>query len=238
MPSREHSGSASGANAIITLDNVAMEYDPGKEILRGVSFSIPAGSFHFLTGPSGAGKSSLLSLLGLSHGVSRGKLEMFGRDVTHLPREELPLLRRRIGMVFQDFRLLNHLTVAENIALPLKVIGEKRSEIMARVEELLHWVELDAYANAMPESLSGGEKQRVAIARAVITQPDLILADEPTGNLDPALSRKFLYLFEALHKLGTTIIFATHDESLLSQSRHPTLQLETGKVKIAQAKAA
>lgn len=213
---------------MIALEHVGLEYTPGQEILKDVSLELTPRSFHFLAGPSGVGKSSLLSLLWLQRRATRGHIHMFGEDVTHKPREELPKLRRRIGIVLQDYRLLDHLTIAENVGLPLKVAGESKQEIADKVRELLTWIGLAECHDARPHTLSGGQKQRAAIARAVITKPDLLLADEPTGNLDPALSLKLMYLFEALNQTGTTILFATHDEHLISQFRYPTLRLQDG----------
>lgn len=215
---------------LVSLEHVAMEYQPGREILRDVSLTLDPGSFHFLAGASGAGKSSLLSLLWLQRRAARGRIRMFGADVTHTPREELPVLRRRVGIVLQDYYLLNHLTVAENVALPLKVAGEPQSEIDAKVAELLEWIGLSEYRNTRPQMLSGGEKQRAAIARAVVTKPDLLLADEPTGNLDSSLSLKFMYLFEALNQTGTTVLLATHDDHLVSMFDYPVIRIKDGKL--------
>ena len=215
---------------MITLNNVALEYTPSQPVLKDVSFSLPRGSFHFLTGASGAGKSTLLSLLSLRLRATRGRLHMFDEDVTFLSRELLPRYRRRIGIVQQDFGLLEHLTVAQNVALPLKIAGESPSHIMPKVKELLEWVELKDYYDAKPSILSGGQKQRVGIARAVINKPDVLLADEPTGNLDSDLAVKFMYLFEALNQWGTTILFATHDEHLISKFNYPVLKLRHGRV--------
>ncbi|MFO0069115.1 MAG: cell division ATP-binding protein FtsE, partial [Alphaproteobacteria bacterium] len=164
----------------------------------------------------------------LSQRPTSGSLELFGEDVTELTRDSLPLMRRKIGTVFQDYQLLNHLTVAQNVALPLKIMGEATEEIEEKVTELLAWIGLDGYADIRPPLLSGGQKQRVAIARAVINKPLLILADEPTGNLDHELSMKLMYLFKSLNKVGTTIVFATHDESLMASFDYPVLYLRDG----------
>lgn len=215
---------------MITLEHVAMEYTPGHEILADVSMELEPGSFHFLTGPSGAGKSTLLSLLWLQQRASKGLIYMFDEDITHMPREELPRLRRRIGIVLQDYRLLDHLTVGENVGLPLKVAGETPQQIEDKVKELLSWIGLADYYGAKPSTLSGGQKQRAAIARAVITKPDILLADEPTGNLDPELAERSMYLFEALNKTGTTVLFATHDQHLISMFDYPVLRLKDGKL--------
>jgi len=215
---------------MIALEHVAMEYLPGQEILKDVSLELAPGSFHFLTGASGAGKSTLLSLLSLQHRASKGHVHMFGQDITNLPRTAMPKLRRRVGMVLQDYRLLDHLTIAENVGLPLKVAGETQEVIDANVRELLEWVGLEGYHDARPATLSGGQKQRAAIARAVITKPDLLLADEPTGNLDSELSLRFMYLFEALNKTGTSVVFATHDDQLISLFNYPVLRLKDGRL--------
>ncbi len=215
---------------MITCYNLSLEYTPGQRVLRDVSLKIPRGSFHFLTGASGAGKSSLLNVLSLAIRPSKGRLKLFGEDVTELPRRDLIPLRRKIGTVFQDFQLLDHLTVSQNIGLPLKMIGEDEAEISSRVTEMLEWIGLSKYKDVRPALLSGGEKQRVAIARAVINNPPLLIADEPSGNLDPRLSKRFMYLFESLNKMGTTVIFATHDEGLLKSFDYPTLSLHDGTV--------
>jgi len=215
-------------NQLVALQHVAMEYLPGRPVLRDVSLNLAKGSFHFLTGPSGAGKSSLLSLLSLQHRASRGMITMFDKNVTTMPREELPKLRRRVGLVLQDYGLLPHLTIAQNVALPLKIAGEPEDQIDEKVRELLAWIELEPYHDVRPPLLSGGQKQRAAIARAVITKPDLLLADEPTGNLDAQLSLRFMYLFEALNRGGTTVLIASHDEHLISLFNYPTLRLQDG----------
>ena len=213
---------------MIRCQQIGLEYVTGKPVLRQLSLHLEPGSFTFIAGASGAGKSSLLSMLALSQKPTSGTLELFGEDVTELTRESLPLMRRKIGTVFQDFQLLNHLTVAQNVALPLKISGEPTEEIEEKVTELLAWIGLDGYADIRPPLLSGGQKQRVAIARAVINKPLLILADEPTGNLDHDLSMKLMYLFTSLNKIGTTIVFATHDESLMASFDYPVLYLRDG----------
>lgn len=215
---------------MIKLEHVALEYVEGTPVLKDVSFALEPGSFHFLTGASGAGKSTLLALLSLRLRASRGNLFMFGENVTYLERSLLPVYRRRIGIVQQDFGLLDHLTVAENVALPLKIAGETPKQMTKKVEELLEWVGLPECYHEKPTVLSGGQKQRVAIARAVIYKPDILLADEPTGNLDSDLAIKFMYLFEALNQWGTTILFATHDEHLLEKFNYPVMKLRHGRV--------
>ncbi len=216
--------------SLLRLERVNLAYAHGMEAIKDVSLNLERGSFHFLAGPSGAGKSSLLSLLSLMQAPTRGRITLFGEDTQFLNAKDRAHFRRRIGVVYQDYRLLEHLTVEENIALPLKLAGESPSAMKEKVAELLEWVGLSVYAKARPYILSGGQKQRVAIARAVITKPDLLLADEPTGNLDPELSVRFMYLFQALHSWGTAIVFATHDEQLMSEFKHPVLRLRDGRL--------
>jgi cell division transport system ATP-binding protein len=206
----------------------------GPEVLRDVSFRLEPGSFHFLTGPSGAGKTSLLRLLFLALRPTRGLISLFDSDVATLPRTMLPDLRRKIGVVFQDFRLLDHLTTFENVALPLRVRGHEPRGYRGDVLELLDWVGLGERINAFPAVLSGGEKQRAAIARAVVGQPQILLADEPTGNVDPYLAKRLLRLFVELNKLGTTVLIATHDLGLMEQYRAPRLVLQKGELHIVQ----
>jgi len=189
----------------------------GAEILKDISFEIQPQSFQFLTGPSGAGKTTLLRLVLLSLKPTRGLITLFGRDATSLDKDAITDLRRRIGVVFQDFRLLDHLTTYENVALPLRVQGRDESRYRAEVVELLHWVGLGERMHVLPPVLSGGEKQRAAIARALIVRPELLLADEPTGNVDPSLARRLLRLFTELHKSGTAVVIATHDLALMDQ---------------------
>lgn len=202
---------------MVRFENVGMRYGLGPEVLRDVSFSLDKGSFHLLTGPSGAGKSSLLKLMYLAERPSRGSISMFGRDIAATARDELPALRRRIGVVFQDFRLLDHLSVFENVSLPRRVTGEQEGQYRAEVEELLQWVGLGNRLNAKPATLSGGEKQRVAIARAVVAKPELLLADEPTGNVDPEIGARIIRLFIELNRLGTCVLIATHDQRIIER---------------------
>lgn len=209
--------------SIVQFENVGLRYGTGAETLSDISFSLAPGTFYFLTGPSGAGKTSLLRLLYLAQRPSRGLIRLFGEDIVTTPRERLPELRRRIGVVFQDFRLVPHLSAFDNIALPLRVAGVDEREIEAPVSEMLAWVGLSDRATARPATLSGGEQQRVAIARAVIGRPEILVADEPTGNVDPDMANRLLHLFDALNKLGTTVVVATHDMHLLA--RVPTAQI-------------
>jgi cell division transport system ATP-binding protein len=204
----------------------------GPEILRDLTFDIPKRSFQFLTGPSGAGKTSLIRLLFLSLKPTRGLVRVFGRDTSTIGRADLPGLRRRIGVVFQDFRLLDHLTTYENVALPLRVVGKDEASYRADVVDLLEWVGLGERMHAMPPVLSGGEKQRAAIARALITRPEILLADEPTGNVDPPLARRLLRLFVELNRLGTSVMIATHDFSLMDQFDARRIVLADGRVEI------
>jgi cell division transport system ATP-binding protein len=202
---------------IVQFDNVGLRYGTGKEVLTDISFTLFPGSFYFLTGASGAGKTSLLKLLYLAQRPSRGLIRMFGTDAITLPRERLPGFRRRLGVVFQDFRLVPHLSAFDNVALPLRVAGVSEKDLTKPVTDMLEWVELGDRMHARPATLSGGEQQRVAIARAVIGRPDMLVADEPTGNVDPEMAVKLLRLFEALNRLGTTVVVATHDVHLLKK---------------------
>jgi cell division transport system ATP-binding protein len=222
---------------LIQFDNVGMRYGAGPEVLRDISFVLPRGSFHFITGPSGAGKSSLLRLLSLAHRPSRGLISLLGRDVTALARADLPPLRRRIGVVFQDFRLLDHLSAVENVALPLRIAGARDSQVLEHVRELLRWVGLGDALEARPPTLSGGEQQRIAIARAVINRPDILLADEPTGNVDEAMGWRLVRLLEELNRLGTTVVVATHSEALLQRFAHPILHLRDGGLRQIRSSA-
>ena len=212
------------------FENVGLRYGNGPEVLRDISLSLRPGSYHFLVGPSGAGKSSLMSLLYLARRPTRGLIEMFGRNIGSVERGEMPSLRRQIGVVFQDYHLLDHLTALDNVALPLRVTGADRGQILDHVVELLEWVGLGDKIDARPAALSGGEKQRVAVARAVIAQPKLLLADEPTGNLDDAIGDRLMRLFEELNRLGTTMVVATHNTSLPVRFRHPVLRLADGEL--------
>ena len=218
---------------IIRFENVGLRYGSGPEVLRDVSFALNAGDMAFLTGPSGAGKSSLLRLMYLALAPSRGVIELFGQDTAAVPRNALSALRRRIGVVFQDFRLLDHLSTFENVALPLLVRGEKLSRYRRDVLELLQWVGLGARVQARPSVLSGGEQQRAAIARAIVSRPEILLADEPTGNVDPALAKRLLRLFVELNRMGTTVIIATHDPGLIRATPGAqVLHLQDGRLSI------
>ncbi len=211
---------------MIRFEEVSLRYDTGPEVLRDLDFHLEPGSFHFLLGPSGAGKSSLLKMMSLGQRPSTGRLSLFGRDVSRLDRKERALLRRRIGVVFQDFRLIEHLSALENVALPLRVAGQREDKVREHVSELLAWVGLADHLHALPATLSGGQQQRVAIARAVISRPSLLLADEPTGNVDDRIAMRLLYLFEELHRNGTTVVIATHNELLAGRFDQPVVRLK------------
>jgi cell division transport system ATP-binding protein len=202
---------------LVRFENVGLRYGMGDEILHDLTFDIQPQSFQFLTGPSGAGKTTLLKLILLSLKPTRGLISLFGADATTLDKDAITALRRRIGVVFQEFRLLDHLTTYENVALPLRVQGRDDSSYRGEVVELLRWVGLGDRMHVLPPVLSGGEKQRAAIARALIVRPELLLADEPTGNVDPTLARRLLRLFVELNKSGTSIVIATHDLALMDQ---------------------
>lgn len=215
---------------LLHFENVGLRYGMGPEVLKDVTFDIQPNSFQFLTGPSGAGKTSLLRLLFLSLKPTRGLIHLFDHDVLRLRPDQVSTLRRRIGIVFQDFRLLDHFTTYENVALPLRVQGYAESSYRSQVVELLHWVGLGDRMHVLPPVLSGGEKQRTAIARALITRPDLLLADEPTGNVDPPLARRLLCLFVELHRSGMSIVLATHDPTLMDQYDGRRLEIADGRL--------
>lgn len=216
------------AAATVRLEGVGFGYAQTHRALRDINLTLPAGSFHFLTGPSGAGKSTLLKLLTLAERPVSGRLHLFGQDATTATRREMPGFRRRMGMVFQDFRLLDHLSAFDNVALPLRLTGQKAYR--ADVEEMLAWVGLGDRMEARPSTLSGGEQQRLAIARAVVTRPDLILADEPTGSVDAVMAERLLKLFQSMNRLGTTVLIASHDQVLAERSGATLLRLESGRL--------
>ena len=231
-PSAAAAHTGERTQAVVRFQAVGLRYGNGPRVLRDVSFHLEPGSFHFLIGPSGAGKSTLLKLLYLALKPTRGSITLFGRDLAHTPRAELPALRRRIGVVFQNFRLLDHLSVLDNVALPLRIAGVKESMIGDHVAELLHWVGLGEQIAARPPVLSDGEKQRAAIARAVISRPSLLLADEPTGNLDPELGLRLTQLFAELNRIGTTVVMATHNETLTVRFPFSTMRLSDGQLAV------
>jgi cell division transport system ATP-binding protein len=217
---------------LVRFENVGMRYGAGREVLRDITMELAPGGFYFLSGLSGAGKSSLLKLIYLAERPSRGLITLFGKDLATTPRRELPALRRRIGVVFQDFRLVPHLSALDNVALPLRVAEHRDDRIRENVAELLRWVGLADELDAKPATLSGGQQQRVAIARAVISKPSLLLADEPTGNVDDRIASRLLRLFEELNRQGTTIVVATHNESLIARFVHTRFHLENGELTV------
>ncbi|WP_084399466.1 cell division ATP-binding protein FtsE [Henriciella aquimarina] len=213
----------------VELNGVSLRYDTADDVLSDIDLRLKPGTFTFLTGASGAGKSSLLKLLYLAHAPTQGEVHLFGLRTSALSRKQLSALRRRIGVVFQDFRLLDHLTAFENVSLPLRVSGQKPGTYREEVVDLLRWVGLGERMHALPQSLSGGEQQRLSIARALINKPDLLIADEPTGNVDPEMGKRIFRLFVELNRrLGTTIIIATHDLSLIREFDAPVMRLQHG----------
>ena len=218
---------------MVRLHGVAFRYSPGRssaDVLSGLSFEVPAGGFRWLLGPSGAGKTSLLRLLSLAARPTRGQLHLLGTEVCGARRRRLPALRRRIGTVHQDFRLLPHLSAFDNVALPLRLAGRPEGQIRADVTEMLNWVGMGRRFGARPPELSGGEQQRVAVARAVVVRPDLLLADEPTGNLDDGQATRVMQLLQEMHRLGTTVVVATHSVALVERNPAPSLRLTGGRL--------
>jgi cell division transport system ATP-binding protein len=215
---------------MVRFENVGMRYGSGPEVLRDVTFELEGGSFTFLTGLSGAGKTTLLKLIYLAEPPSRGLITLFGQELATAKRQDLPPLRRRIGVVFQDFHLLNHLSVYDNVALPLRLAGRRDQDYAHDVRELLSWVGLGDRMQAKPPTLSGGEQQRVAIARAVVARPDLLIADEPTGNVDPEMGARLIRLIAELNRLGTTVLIATHDRVLVEATRGREMRLVDGRL--------
>ncbi len=222
---------------MIEFQHVGLRYGIGPEVLRDISFKLEPGSFHFLSGPSGAGKTSLMSLLYLGQRPTRGLINMFGMNIGQLSREQLSPLRQRIGVVFQNFRLLNHMSTFDNVALPLRIAGIEEKIIKNNVEELLEWVGLGDKIYSLPSTLSGGQQQRIAIARAVIAKPKLLLADEPTGNLDDEIGYRLMGLFEQLNKMGTTIVIATHNQQMMDKFTHTKLILDEGNLFVKEPKS-
>lgn len=221
---------------MIRFEHVGLRYGIGPEVLSDINFTLAPGSFHFLTGPSGAGKTSLMSLMYLGRLPTRGLVTMFGQNVNKTKREQIAPMRQRIGVVFQDFRLLNHMSTFDNVALPLRISGKPEKEIQSNVKELLEWVGLGDHMHVLPNTMSGGQQQRIAIARAVITRPRLLLADEPTGNLDDEIGERLLGLFEQLNRMGTTLVIATHNQILMDKFPHPRLILSKGHLTIEESK--
>ncbi len=226
---------ATDGTAMVRFEDVGLRYGragqaPAAEVLHDLTFALPEGGFRWLLGPSGAGKTSLLRLMYLAVRPSRGRIVVLGTDVGEARRRSLPRLRRRIGVVFQDFRLLPHLSAFDNVALPLRLAGRPEGQIQADVTEMLRWVGLSRRAEARPAEMSGGEQQRVAIARAVIGRPRLLLADEPTGNLDEVQAERLMQLFQEMNRLGTTVVVATHNDALVARHPAPALRLHHGRL--------
>lgn len=219
---------------LVLFDSVTICYPGSKPLLKGVNFLLAPGSFYFLTGASGAGKSSLLKLIYMGLRPAAGSVTLFGRNTKSLNRDEAAEMRRKMGIVFQDFRLIDHLNLFDNVALPMRIAGAKETDVRRYVTELLRWVGLAEVMEAFPSQLSGGEQQRAAIARAVIGKPNILLADEPTGNIDSQMGTKLMYLFEELNRMGTTVIIATHNDSWLQKLPHHQLRIEAGKVKLIE----
>ena len=229
MPARRNGRGGKALASVAEFDSVGLRYGTGAEVLRDLDFHLTQGGFYFLAGQSGAGKTSLLKLLYLAQRPTRGRIRLFGEEMTDASRDALPDFRRRIGVVFQDFRLIRHLSAFDNVALPLRIAGATESEVEGPAREMLAWVGLADRASARPPTLSGGEQQRVAIARAVINRPELLVADEPTGNVDAEMANRLMHLFSALNRLGTTVVIATHDVGLISATAGAQLvRLENG----------
>lgn len=215
---------------VVRFSGVGLRYGRAPETLSDLTFDLAPGSFHFLTGASGAGKTTLLRLIQLELKPSRGLIGLFGQDLTRMHRSALPFMRRRIGAVLHDRRLLGHLSAFDNVALPLRIAGAKPASYAADVAELLAWVGLSDRAQALPASLSSGEQQRLAIARAVVARPELLLADEPTGDVDPDMALRIMRLFLELNRLGTTVLIATHDRDLVESSGKPVMHIQNGEL--------
>jgi cell division transport system ATP-binding protein len=219
---------------MVRFESVGLRYAQGgragPEVLRDLSFAVPTGGFRWLLGPSGAGKSSLLRLMYLGIRPTEGRVSVLGAEVGRAGRAALPGLRRRIGVVFQDFRLLAHLSAFDNVALPLRIAGRPEGQVRADVLEMMRWVGLSQKLEVRPAELSGGEQQRVAIARAVVSRPSLLLADEPTGNLDERQGERLMQLLKELNRLGTTVVIATHNDALVARHPGPALRLRQGRL--------
>lgn len=218
-------------NTVIAFANVGARYDNNPDILTDVSFNIGAGSFYFLSGASGAGKTTLLRLIYQLHKPCRGIIKLFGRPTNNISHDEIAELRRKMAIVFQEYSLLSHISVFDNVALPLRVRGVDEAKIKKLVTKTLEWVGLAKYANANPKTLSGGQQQRVSVARAIIVQPSIMLADEPTGNLDDENASRLMELFIQMNKMfGTTIILATHNSKLMETYKFPVMHVENHKL--------
>lgn len=216
---------------IIHFKRVSLRYENGFEVFKDITFRLYPGSFYFLTGPSGAGKSSLLKLMYLGYRGYRGSIQIFGKDFINIKHKEVPDYRKNIGVVFQDFYLLDHLSILDNVALAKVIHGSSWSDSRKKAKEILEWIGIGDHLNHFPTTLSGGQKQRVVIARAVINRPKLLLADEPTGNVDDENAVRLMHLFEELNRMGTTVVIATHNRDIATLFPHPEMRLEKGILK-------
>jgi len=226
----ENGAARASASAMIVFQQVTKVYEPDVTALDDVSFTIEKGEFVFIVGASGSGKSTLIKLLLKEIEPTAGKIIVGGRDLTRLKHSKVPLLRRNVGCVFQDFKLLPSRTASENVAYALKVQGENRASIRRKVPEVMNMVGLAHKMNSMPDELSGGEQQRVSIARAVVNHPPLLVCDEPTGNLDPDTSVGIMQLLYRINRAGTTILMVTHDREMVDKMRKRVIALESGKL--------
>jgi cell division transport system ATP-binding protein len=215
---------------MLKFDNVTKRYPETGDVLRNVSFHLQRGEIAFLTGHSGAGKSTLLKLIAAMERCSRGQILLDGQDLSHAKENQLPFIRRKMGVIYQDYKLLQDRTVFDNVALPLVIAGYGHHEIARRVRAALDKVSLSGKEKKYPLALSGGEQQRVGIARAVVNKPPIIIADEPTGNLDPELSAEIMLLFGEFQQVGVTVLIASHDISLISQLNYRVLKLDHGQL--------
>ena len=215
---------------MIRLTDVQKEYDNGTLALRGISLTIKDGEFVFLVGPSGSGKSTIIKLLTGEVMPTKGRIMINGFSMTNIAERQIPLLRRSIGVIFQDFRLIEKKTVYENLSFAMRAVGAKAREIKKRIPYVLDLLALDVKIDSYPAELSGGEQQRVAIARALINNPSTIIADEPTGNLDPARSFEIMTLLERINRLGTTLVVVTHEKDLVNQFQKRVIALEQGRI--------
>jgi cell division transport system ATP-binding protein len=227
---KKHDESAPNLKPILVMEEVYKYFRRDIPTLRNVNLTVHRGEFVFVTGPSGSGKSTLLQLIYRQHTVDSGRILFSGRDISRLTDKSIPFLRRNLGIVFQDFKVVPHWTVFENVSVALDIIGAPTRVLRVRVSEALERVGLAGRGNDRTGALSGGEQQRVAIARAIVTDPALLLADEPTGNLDPQLAIDILTLFQEIHESGTTVLFATHDHSLLQSAPHRLVVIDEGRV--------
>lgn len=216
--------------ALIEMKGVAKKYHRSTTALRDINVSINPGEFVYIVGPSGAGKSSFIKLLYREEKVSAGTLKVGEFNLTKMKKRQIPILRRSIGVVFQDYKLLPKKTIFENVAYAMQVIGEKPREIKKRVPEVLELVGLKHKMRSFPDQLSGGEQQRVAIARAIVNNPKVLIADEPTGNLDPEISWEIMQLLERINLQGTTVLMATHNKQIVDNLRHRVIAIEEGRI--------